>query len=181
MKRLIAVVFVLFTLGGVLSAEGKGFESAKRGYFGTARVSYMMNNDNPRRPGIGAGVDIINGYAFGNWFRMGVGVGSIYTSLEGGDHIKALAYLQLRADVLDRRVTPFFALNIGGGFCKGYLPTYPNADHPGDGYSFYCFEPQAGVSVRLKNGKIIDFGVSAYADFGYGIDLYGKLGVGFTW
>ncbi len=186
MKKFILLVILAFTIS--VAAVGKGnanreYNYGKRGYFGTARASYSLADCSPYRPGSGFAADIINGYSFNHWFSLGAGIGIITTAEQEGNNIRIPVYIHLRANVLDRKVTPFFAVNLGGGICKGFLPNIINgspAEENGH-YGFYSFEPQAGVAVRFKNGKMIDFGVSAFADFGRGINVCGKFGVGFTW
>lgn len=184
MKRLVVLMSLLLSLGGVVAAEGTApqYRYGSRGYFGTARanvqtMSAFWFND----PAVG--VDLINGYSFNPWFMLGGGVGFIYTCVPGEGAVRIPIYLHLRANVLDRKVTPFFSLNLGGGFCKGYQPGLSDgaAEEPNGHYWFSCIEPQVGVAVYLKNGRMIDFGASIYLDAGRGLNGGLKFGIGFTW
>lgn len=177
------LIFAIIMTLSVFTAIGKDVASKQCGYFGTTRASFIISDCSPYRPGLGFSVDVINGYSFNHWFSLGGGISAIYSIEEGGNNVRVPIYIHLRADVINRKVAPFFALNLGGGFCKGYLQKIINgADAEANGcYGFYSIEPQAGIAVRLKNGKLIDCGVSAHADFGRGINVIGKFGVGFTW
>lgn len=107
MRQLLLLLAVLTV--GIFSTEAQEYRYAKRGYFGTARVS-------------------------------ATNVYSIHTSSPG-----------------------FSAEVINGSF------------------GFYCLEPQVGVAVRLKGGRMLDLGLSLYSDVGRGFNGFPKLGIGFTW
>ena len=186
MKLLLLLLAVL--TAGIFSAEAQEYRYAKRGYFRSVRIGVItaFSNEN-----VGCSVDLVNGYAFNKWFMMGGGIGVQYTIFNidsddnsGQTNVKVPIYLHLRANVLDRKVTPYFSLNLGGGFCKGYLPDLgPDANRAevNGSYEFYYVEPLAGVAVRFGGGKMLELGLSFCADFGRGISGGPKLGVGFTW
>ncbi len=186
MKRLF--LFIVLLASVAFSAEAQEYRYAKRGYFRSVRIGVItaFSNEN-----VGCSVDLVNGYAFNKWFMMGGGIGVQYTIFNidsddnsGQTNVKVPIYLHLRANVLDRKVTPYFSLNLGGGFCKGYLPDLgPDANRAevNGSYEFYYVEPLAGVAVRFGGGKMLELGLSFCADFGRGISGGPKFGVGFTW
>lgn len=184
MRQLLLLLAVLTV--GIFSTEAQEYRYAKRGYFGTARVSatnvYSILTSSP-----GFSAEVINGYSFNKWFMMGVGVGVVYSNYKkeynGTGNVRVPLYLHLRANVLDRKVTPYFTLNMGGGFCKGYQPPITDgaAEEINGSFGFYCLEPQVGVAVRLKGGRMLDLGLSLYSDVGRGFNGFPKLGIGFTW
>ena len=186
MKRLF--LFIVLLASVAISAEAQEYRYAKRGYFRSVRIGVItaFSNEN-----VGCSVDLVNGYAFNKWFMMGGGIGVQYTIYNidsddnsGQTNVKVPIYLNLRANVLDRKVTPYFSLNLGGGFCKGYLPDLGPDAAPAEingSYEFYYVEPLAGIAVRFGGGKMLELGLSFCADFGRGISGGPKFGVGFTW
>jgi hypothetical protein len=184
MKRFLLLLVLLGAV--VINAEAQEYRYAKRGYFRSVRVGVIATSLD-----VGHSVDLVNGYAFNKWFMMGGGIGVQYTIYNidsddnsGQTNVKVPIYLNLRANVLDRKVTPYFSLNLGGGFCKGYLPDLGPDAAPAEingSYEFYYVEPLAGIAVRFGGGKMLELGLSLYADFGRGISGGPKLGVGFTW
>lgn len=184
MKRFLLLLVLLGAV--VINAEAQEYRYAKRGYFRSVRVGVIATSLD-----VGHSVDLVNGYAFNKWFMMGGGIGVQYTIYNinsddnsGQTNVKVPIYLHLRANVLDRKVTPYFSLNLGGGFCKGYLPDLgPDANRAevNGSYEFYYVEPLAGVAVRFGGGKMLELGLSLQADFGRGMNGGPKFGVGFTW
>ena len=184
MKRFLLLLVLLGAV--VINAEAQEYRYAKRGYFRSVRVGVVATSLD-----VGHSVDLVNGYAFNKWFMMGGGIGVQYTIYNidsddnsGQTNVKVPIYLNLRANVLDRKVTPYFSLNLGGGFCKGYLPDLGPDAAPAEingSYEFYYVEPLAGIAVRFGGGKMLELGLSLYADFGRGISGGPKFGVGFTW
>ncbi len=178
MKRLFLLsVALLICICASAKETKRDYRYGKKGYFGTATVGYVA-------PGKGVGIDVVNGYAFNPWFMLGGGLGIRYTNPKGHYHISIPAYVHLRANFLDRRVTPFFALNVGGGLGLGYLSSGPSLDKPDqtDARYFFTFgEPQLGIAVRLKNGRMVDLGVGPFLEIGEGLHAGVKIGVGFTW
>ena len=189
MRQLLLLLAVLTV--GIFSTEAQEYRYAKRGYFRSVRVGVMNDLTTATSLKVGHSVDLVNGYAFNKWFMMGGGIGVQYTIYNidsddnsGQTNVKVPIYLHLRANVLDRKVTTYFSLNLGGGFCKGYLPDLgPDANRAevNGSYEFYYVEPLAGVAVRFGGGKMLELGLSLYADFGRGISGGPKFGVGFTW
>ncbi len=190
MRRLLLLLVLLGAV--VINAQAQdGYRYAKRGYFRSVRVGALHDMTTSHTLDVGHSIDLVNGYAFNKWFMMGGGIGVLYTIYgvdlddnSGQTNIKVPVYLHLRANVLDRKVTPYFALNLGGGFCKGYLPNLGPNGHPeqlNGSYEFYYMEPQIGAAVRFGGGKMLELGLSFYADFGRGMNGGPKLNIGFTW
>lgn len=178
MKRLFTLL-TLILLVTTAMAQTREYRYGKRGYFGSATAAYAMHNNT--HPGFSA--EIVNGYSFNPWFMLGGGVGAVWYNSQGNGTGKGYAFVHLRANVLDRRVTPFFALNIGGGYCQGYLKGFRDGkpEELNGHYGFYCAEPKVGVGIRMKNGHIIDLGASLYMDAGRGVDAAFKIGIGYNW
>ena len=184
MKRFLLLLVLLGAV--VINAEAQEYRYAKRGYFRSVRVGVIATSLD-----VGHSVDLVNGYAFNKWFMMGGGIGVQYTIYNidsddnsGQTNVKVPIYLNLRANVLDRKVTPYFSLNLGGGFCKGYLPDLGPDAAPAEingSYEFYYVEPLVGIAVRFGGGKMLELGLSFQADFGRGMNGGPKFGVGFTW
>jgi hypothetical protein len=189
MKRFLLLLVLLGAV--VINAEAQEYRYAKRGYFRSVRVGVMNDLTTATSLDVGHSVDLVNGYAFNKWFMMGGGIGVQYTIYNidsddnsGQTNVKVPIYLNLRANVLDRKVTPYFSLNLGGGFCKGYLPDLGPDAAPAEingSYEFYYVEPLAGIAVRFGGGKMLELGLSFQADFGRGMTCGPKFGVGFTW
>lgn len=134
---------------------------ASRGYFGSVEFNFGVYNHNAFSS---YGVDIINGYRTSPWFAVGIGVGVRY---QDWDEIAVPFYVHLRTDILDRRVTPYFALNIGGAY---------NA--------FMCIlaEPSLGIGIRMKKGRQINIGFGTTLYFmGAGAALGCTFSTGFAW
>ena len=161
MRRLLVFLLMFSAFGMALAqGEGKSYRYASPGYFGSVRLGY----------GDALCVGVVNGYTFGKWFKMGVGVSTLYSIdkiVTNGVvedewmNLRVPIYLHLRADILDRRVTPFVALDCGGGLMYGKTRQAWDDTYELGFSGFYCVGLQAGVGVRLKGGKIIDVGVTA--------------------
>ena len=189
MRKVFAILIICaLIIGTAVGAEKtqQEYRYGCKGVFGTARVSYIM-----WAKSVGftpaASAEIIYGYSFNPWFMLGGGVGVTYshfpkdvTSMgESRGAIRVPVYLHLRTNILDRKVSPFIAVNLGGGFCKGYLAAASGLPEVEDNFELFIYgEPQVGVALRLKGGKMVDFGVSVPL---YSLDGGIKFGVGFTW
>lgn len=133
---------------------------ASRGYFGIAELNLGFYNGKSFRA---YGADIINGYRTSPWFAVGVGLGVRY---QDWDEIAIPFYAHLRTDILDRRVTPYFALNIGGAYMT----------------CLHIFaEPSCGIGIRMKKGRQINIGFSGSGFISFGGALGWKLSAGFAW
>lgn len=180
MRRLL-LLFVLFIVSfsafGAIRTDDN-YRYAKRGYFGSANVSYILWDDFDSSVGIGA--EVINGYSFNKWFMLGAGLGAnliLYKDYENKRVVEAAIpiFVHTRFNILDRKVTPFFALNVGGGII---------VDNYNSGVcSSLYLDPKLGVAVRLKNGGMIDFGVSRLLSGGVWFGSFNgiKVGVSYTW
>lgn len=176
MKRLF--LFIVLLASVAFSAEAQEYRYAKRGYFGTANVSYILwdDFDSP----IGVGAEVINGYAFNKWFMLGAGVGANMMSYKGYENERVVEavipiFIHARFNILDRRVTPFFSLGVGGGIL---------VDNYNSGVASALYlDPKLGVAVHLKNGGTIDFGVSRLFSGVIWLGSYNgiKFGVSYTW
>jgi hypothetical protein len=188
MKKLsLLVIFALIVSVAIgKSNTSKEYNYGKRGQFVTARASYIMWDDiSGFLPA--ASIEGIYGFSCNPWFMVGGGIGVTYshfpkhiTSMgESRGAIRIPIYLHLRTNILDRRVSPFVALNLGGGVHKGYIPLgYSNPEVENDFHIFAYGEPQIGVALRLKGGRMVDIGASVPL---YNLDAGLKFGVGFTW
>lgn len=133
---------------------------ASKGYFGQAEFNFGVYNDNHFR---GYGIDVINGYRTSPWFAVGVGVGARYMDW---DALAVPFYVHLRTDILDRKVTPYFAANIGGAYMFGMN---------------IFIEPSCGVGIRLGKGRQVNigFGVTTFLSFGPALGC--TLSAGYAW
>ena len=192
-KIVIFLVFVLFA-GSAIGADGpkREYKYGDVGYFGTIRANYMIWDSYGSAKGVS--VDFINGRSYNPWFMMGGGIGVIYTNFppeltsdeKSHSTIRVPVYLHLRTNLLDRRVSPFLAVNLGCGICRGYIEKHPYqlyTEQMDASYVFLYEEVQLGAAVRLKGGRMIDFGLSFPFDFGLIYCMQGglKFSLGFTW
>lgn len=133
---------------------------ASRGYFGIAELNIGTYNGKAFHA---YGADIINGYRTSPWFAVGVGVGARY---QDWDALAVPFYIHLRTDILDRRVTPYFALNIGGAYMT----------------CLHIFaEPSCGIGIRMKKGRQINIGFGGSGFISFGGALGWKISAGFAW
>ena len=179
MKRfftLLSLFIVSFSAFGAVRADGN-YRYAKRGYFGAINLNCIVWDDNSS---VGVGAEFINGYSFNKWFMLGAGVGANLMPYKGSKNkqvIEALIpiFVHTRFNILDRRVTPFFSLNIGGGILVD--------NHNKGAFSSIYLDPKLGVAVRLKSGKMVDIGISRLFGGGIWIGPYNgiKFGVSYVW
>ena len=176
MRRLLLLLVLLGAV--VINAQAQdGYRYAKRGYFGAVNLNCIVWDDNSS---VGVGAEVINGYSFNKWFMLGAGVGANlmpYKGYKNEQVIEALIpiFVHTRFNILDRRVTPFFSLSIGGGIL---VDNY----NKGASSSIYL-DPKLGVAVRLKSGKMVDIGISRLFGGGIWIGPYNgiKFGVSYVW
>lgn len=127
----------------------------RKGYFGMVKATL---------PYFFTGVDIVNGYRFCPQFAMGGGIGLQIVEYAG---FSIPVYLHLRSDILEKRVSPYFALDMGIHFI------------PGLGAPLY-FSPQAGVSFNVGKKYRMTAGVdSPFLLFGDVISICPGISVGF--
>lgn len=102
-----------------------------KGYMGLLEVtvpSLLLGSD--------FGFTMVNGYRIVPQFAVGFGVGLKYCAFEGALFMPM--YLHLRSDFLDRKVSPYFALDVGYNFSVlGY------------GYYGAMISPSLGVSYNV--------------------------------
>lgn len=147
---------------------------ADKGYFGFAEFNFALgetytiqydgsSSESNRIKSYG--LDIVNGYRTSPWFAIGIGIGVRYYDCED---LLIPYYIHLRTDILDRRVTPFFALNIGGATFS-YITT------------LFLAEPTAGIAIRFKGGDQLNIGVGASALLFNNGTVGFKLSIGYAW
>ena len=131
MRRIFAILIICTLIIGTAVGAEKAQQEYRygcKGVFGTARVSYIMWAQAVGfTPAASAG--IIYGYSFNPWFMLGGGVGVTYSHFpkdvtsvgESRGAVRVPVYLHLRTNILDRKVSPFIATNLGGGLCQGYM------------------------------------------------------------
>ncbi len=94
------------------------------GYFGMVKATL---------PYFITGVDIVNGYRFCPQFAMGIGIGLEMYEYSG---VGVPLYLHLRSDILEKKVSPYFAMDMGVRFIPwAGIPVYAS--------------PQIGVSYNV--------------------------------
>lgn len=137
-----------------------------KGYFGEAEFNLGFYNGNYFR---GYGIDVINGYRTSPWFAVGGGVGARYMSLKPGELLIPF-YLHLRTEMLDRKVSPYISVNIGGAYMVNWV-LLPFA------------EPCGGISIRLGKGREINIGVrgTIWVIPSFGGAMGCTLSVGYAW
>ena len=164
----------------------KEYRFGKRGYFGTATLGFSHFGikgegwliDKPHY-----GVDVINGYSFNPHFDLGAGVGFHFqpSSDPNEQYLLFPLYAYLRANILDRRVTPYIAAKLGAS-AVGYRTVQGCTVYGFDRWGWSTFtEIEAGAAVRFKDGKSLNIGVGVPA---YLIPLLAvgvNINVGFTW
>lgn len=184
MKRSISLLLLIVCahFSYALNPKKNVYRYGDRGHFGTIKTSCVMWNPDPGYPysECGVGLDLINGYAFNPYFMLGGGVGVDFkwgkpATGQKRDLMTFIPiYAHIRYNILDRRITPFITLNIGGAAL---------ADEDKVQWGGWSAEPLAGIAVRLKNGKSIDLIASLHVQGGIflGWDIGHKIGVSFTW
>ncbi len=134
------------------------FSARPAGYTGILEVNYGI--------GIASGTSgwdrIQATYVFGGtinpYLYAGVGTGLNYYSISISYFYGSIArrfysiplYAHLRANMLDKDVTPFFALSAGYNI---------SLDGPGGGFKGLIMEPSAGVSFRVSDRESLYLGI----------------------
>lgn len=166
----------------------KNYRYGKKGYFGNASFTFtdfgaFLDDEGWLIDKPHYGVDIINGYSFNPYLDLGIGLGAHYQPSKDKteQYIMLPAYLYLRYNVLDRRVSPYLAAKAGwagvvyreksgeqvGKFNKWGGSTYTNLE--------------VGAMVRLRDGKAINVGVGMPWYFVPLLATGISVNVGFTW
>ncbi len=118
------------------SAKQESPFNKHKGYFGMVKVTF---------PYFFTGVDIVNGYRFCPQFAIGGGIGLQVVEYSA---IGIPLYLHLRSDIIAKRVSPYFALDLGINFIPGFAaPIY--------------LSPQAGVSFNVGKKYRMTAGIDA--------------------
>ena len=147
----------------------------RRGYFGIVDGSvaaYILG-------GFVGGIDIINGHN-SDWFGIGIGVGC---RAGMGKEVAIPIYVHLRAEILNRRVTPIILANIGYSYGFGEKPKYNETMcyTPASmvGSNFFA-EAGIGLGIRVRQKGLIS--LSIMPSFFTKTSANGiKLSIGYKW
>lgn len=165
--------------------ESKGLGNFK-GYRGVVDVNWNRGGDgnNKSLHYQQINVSFINGYNFGSYLFIGLGVGVSFSNMNGwcgecynddheqlGDHIDLPIFLHLRSSFLkNRRVSPFVALSAGYNInCKtAYRDGYHATIHDDAGNYFYpagkfsgvYIEPSLGAEFRINRKHAISLALT---------------------
>ena len=130
------------------------------------------------------GVEVVNGYNW-RWFGLGVGIGARYHHGLTGPNIVTPVYLNLRAEPLNRKVTPVIVLNLG--YAHGFEVDSIDKSHA-EGIlelpivgGMFVSEIKFGIGIRLANSYMLDILASYHVCIGEAADLGGRLTFGFRW
>lgn len=140
------------------------FESRQSGFEGTADMYFAVEFEYGEPV---LGMDLVAGYRFIPQFFVGGGIG--FEFFIDGNMMPL--FLQLRADFVEGKVSPFFTLN--GGYSFGWL-TYGD----GSDYGGMFMEPGIGIRINFsKNfgmnlGSTFKFQRAQEPDYYYGYDPY---------
>lgn len=132
------------------SVDAMDSDYKKKGYFGFAEFESLISVDGS---GGNMKVNIVNGYKVIPQFSIGAGVGinlcySWYTTLS------VPVFLHLRSDILNKKVTPYVALDLGYNF--PVYNDYANAYEKG-----LMFAPKIGLGIKFSTRYQLNIG------FGY--------------
>jgi len=124
--------------------RSNGFQDKPRGYAGALEAGYGIGVS-----GYGGRFefDVVNGYRFNPYFYSGFGIGvNVWTN---GSRIVTLPlFFHLRANFMDRLVSPYFSLNAGY-----------NLSVTSDITGGFMVEPTLGVAFRTSNRTAVTFGI----------------------
>ena len=159
----------------LLSPVEPGYEQSAEVYFlGMTDMAFMQGDRLHFTPAFGA--DYIGGYRFNNYLFVGAGVGAEipfgryilfdHVSLTRGTTFPVFAHV--RANFLNRRCSPFFALSAGARFM---IPQEISISMNPDVYYKYNYisafvNPQLGVNFRVtpKTSIYLSVGVNGYTE-----------------
>jgi hypothetical protein len=92
-------------------AHHRPYYQAKRGYFGQASLDIGT---------LQIGVRTVHGFRFNRFAQLGAGIGvDAYIGGQIGKGLYAPVFLHFTGDVLQTRITPFYAIEAGYGFRLG--------------------------------------------------------------
>jgi hypothetical protein len=117
----------------------------KRGYYGVFEYGFGYTMGYANGP-FSTKINIINGYRICPWFATGIGVG-VRVYFQEGLYIPVFA--DLRANLLNRKTSPYISLDIGYGF---------RTNNSGKGG--FLISPSIGVCNKLKNNIAVNLGLS---------------------
>ena len=121
-----------------------GFQAKSRSYAGLLEAGYGIGVN-----GYGSRFefDVVNGYQFNPYFYLGFGIGvNVWTN--GSDIVTLPFFAHLRANFMDRPVSPFFALSAGY-----------NVSVTSDVKGGFMVEPALGVAFRTSNRNAVTLGI----------------------
>lgn len=157
--------------------QSYGFQAKSRSYAGLLEAGYGIGVS-----GYGGRFefDVVNGYQFNPYFYLGFGIGvNVWTN--GSDIVTLPFFAHLRANFMDRPVSPFFALSAGY-----------NLSATSDVKGGFMVEPTLGVAFRTSDRTAVTLGVGysgqRYKEEGYYYGYYEetlwasaiRIKVGFT-
>lgn len=151
-----------------------------KGYFGSVDCDFGFMAPHMR---IASGLNIINGYNW-RWFGLGLGVGYCSRSGLSRTYLTVPVFINLRAEILDKKVTPIVALNLG--YAYGVQTAGKPADEglvsvtPIEGNMAYG-EIKVGFGVRLATRYVLDFMWGASLHVGDSFEFGPKFCLGFRW
>jgi hypothetical protein len=125
------------------------------------------------------GLRVVNGYKFGQYGYLGVGVGveSLVFGIQrhsydfAGTYIPI--YLYYGGDILQQHITPFYSLEAGYAFHPNTMAEadyYYNSSEPMSGHG--GFMAGAGFGVRFYSRRRVHFDLSAHIDFKMATENY---------
>ena len=135
------------------------------------------------------GFRIVNGYKFGRFGYLGVGLGvdGVVLDLHGSQDYGGAYfpfYIHYGGDILKKQTTPFYSIEAGYAF--HFAPTLSPQNIFGDGSNIIEAKGGlmggAGFGVRFYSRRRVHFDISAHVDFkqssatlyGYTYDQYGN-------
>lgn len=156
-----------------MSDSGRGhrpeFHPRGRGYFNTIQV--LINN-------LEGGVRLVNGYRFGRFGYLGIGIGADFLfddmSRNKGDYsgVYLPLYLHYGGDILKKRITPFYSLELGyaarvnpNNNNNNFFPGEPFNNNPNITNRRGGMMGGAGFGVKFYSRHKVFFSISAHADF----------------
>lgn len=139
------------------------YEPKRKGYFFQAQLLLEL---------VQGGVRVVNGYRFGRFGHLGVGLGldlsgpglstrsnESYGNSYSGSGVYLPIYLQYSGEILKKRVTPFYALELG--YAVAVTGSGMNEMDYGSGYGPDDLRGGAmwglGIGVRFKTKKRLNF------------------------
>lgn len=117
----------------------------KRGYYGVFEYGTGFTFGDMAGP-LRVKLNIINGYRINPWLSAGAGLG---VRLYPGEEMLLPFFADLRVNFLNKRKSPYFSMGIGYAFSPFDVS-----------YGGILLTPTIGVSVKLKNRKALNLGLS---------------------